>query len=1096
MNLTINLENPQRGFVTVPVKWPFHIPKPESDCFISRLFRRAAPKCARSFVVGIGNIRCASSMAYNKEALFRIVYQGKDFNPCSRGVRVEMTSDDMPFKLQFNTAAITDYQGNEKRVSLTADLVVYDGKRIYGENINLKNFGSIAPLGVIKVFVTITFAEVKPNPSVLLDLEESAQFSRRNPLVHVGELRVMNACKLSFCPQIDINPVIRFYDSAHTEIKGAVVLGDPKETDGMLLVQDVMIDMLQLRNPKADRELCEIECGGSYTIKGGDGTVMHLPKKFQQITLLRDTLGAKAAVFLDGAELKNNYQGAGHHLLKQVNFTIGTSLTRPYKLDLCNQSSDDSIAHAGVLVKNLRITAKVCGAKIFDAGGHELDNELFKVSGSKKAVLCSEDGLLLPNGLSEESKASLTLTFDPTKIDRIDWDTDDLYLFTIFVNVDYEYFENKDGKALKGDEPMEKFHTTLKLSAFLEPNPEWLCVDYGTSAIVAMYQNRIIDLHSRKRSIVHADKEYSKYAFDTLEPVDSPFLSSDILLHNIPKRVVDEESPKPVSSLSSQQRHTGAYSDLAVCLSPTSSMITSSFSNQIPCLKMLVGREMLPDNSNYNIKYYYKRGKETIHVDEEKADKSSSLMDVLNVFRESYHSLFRYFIQPEIGNLDKLNRLVLTYPNTYTPRHLSMIRSIVKQVFPSIRMDNSGLKFVSESDAVAAFYMRHWSTYHKAGEKNNKNENILVFDMGAGTLDVSLIQKQCSDNKYNLRIIGKLGSCKAGNYLDFVLAEIICELNAKINPLVASTGTAALVMNERVSMKLAIKSEIKPQLSVPVTNDGSYNDNIVFTFNNRKEHVSRSKILNHALFRDYLNAITTEMLGMMCSYVGSEDLKIDTVLMSGRSCRLLPLQQKLAEAVSQRCSTIPEFIALDVPINPQGVSKDCQKTAVAQGAMIIADVYSQPMSNVAILSKRLYANYGIAYQREESQWQYLELLNHKDIPMNSSHEEYLFKVRTVEELALAPEIKLIQTYMNEADTAKCLNNRSNDYITIMGRFARGDYSSEMSKDGKLEVGIVLTENDEVVLRLGNLQSMGSNPKSTDFESEIIKRSFWPIKITS
>ena len=122
------------------------------------------------------------------------------------------------------------------------------------------------------------------------------------------------------------------------------------------------------------------------------------------------------------------------------------------------------------------------------------------------------------------------------------------------------------------------------------------------------------------------------------------------------------------------------------------------------------------------------------------AEEENAILKVDNVFFEAYSTLFKFFILPSIENVNKVNKLILTYPNTYTPVHLNSLKNIAQKVFPSIRQGY--LQFVGESDAVAAYYMNHWAEYHHKDDNIEDDETVLVYDMGAGTLDITVFNKK------------------------------------------------------------------------------------------------------------------------------------------------------------------------------------------------------------------------------------------------------------------------------------------------------------------------------------------------------------------
>lgn len=86
--------------------------------------------------------------------------------------------------------------------------------------------------------------------------------------------------------------------------------------------------------------------------------------------------------------------------------------------------------------------------------------------------------------------------------------------------------------------------------------------------------------------------------------------------------------------------------------------------------------------------------------------------------------IVQIFVSPITGDKRKLNKVVLTYPNTYTPTHLGILRDIAYKTFPYLR--DGYLKFVSESDAVAAYYLANWSKFNKVGNIKEKKRYLCM----------------------------------------------------------------------------------------------------------------------------------------------------------------------------------------------------------------------------------------------------------------------------------------------------------------------------------------------------------------------------------
>jgi len=724
MEISLDLDQGGKKLIPIDVSWPFKMPDPPQIGFLKKMFCSTQPKVEPiPLIVMVDDNIKTSHLVCNKNELFVITFKDKDSYCLGKPIRVNMTTNTMPFSLKLNTAAILDSNTISKPQTIIANLLVYDGKILYGDDFSREDIKGHSAEQRIRFKIDINIIPPKIEPKISIDLDsDEIQYSRKVPVKKIGQLLVKPNVNYHFVPEIETNLHLSLYRSQGKKIDDAISLGNKTRIENLVFAQEIFIDMNKLSNPKQD-ETYEIECTGTFTIKDPkEDSISHsgtINLTHDSFTLLRDMQGAELSVLFDNQVLMASNECNKRLMLKQINFTIGSELMRRYTIVFQNISSDNSILSAGVEVSNFSLKVKTEGAHLIDKKGNDISSQVIKISGRNLAELESNQGLFLPNGIGKESQSILSMVFNPQEIVKIEWDRPDFFLFTIIYNIDFQYIENRDGVQNSNLEK-KSFHATLEQRVYLESNPEWLCVDYGTSAIVAVYDGKLLDLNTLKSQLIKRDPLYSKFSDDEFEKDNKCFLSSDILLHEIAPNDNTDKTTAQESSLSSEQKSQVPYNQLAVCLSPTSSMIINQFAYQLPCLKMLVGRVQLPKNPNYDIQYYHKTNDnvERVHANDLPLDDPASLLSVMNVFRESYHTLFRYFILPKIGELEQLNKLVLTYPNTYTPTHLSIIRQIVRKAIPSIRFDQNCFRFVSESDAVAAYYMRHWGEYHEKDRRH------------------------------------------------------------------------------------------------------------------------------------------------------------------------------------------------------------------------------------------------------------------------------------------------------------------------------------------------------------------------------------------
>jgi len=352
--------------------------------------------------------------------------------------------------------------------------------------------------------------------------------------------------------------------------------------------------------------------------------------------------------------------------------------------------------------------------------------------------------------------------------------------------------------------------------------------------------------------------------------------------------------------------------------------------------------------------------------------------------------------------------------------------------------------------------------------------------MGAGTLDLTLLRKaREKKGKIVVEILGKIGTGKAGNYLDYLLCEM---LNDKYNtkfaqkPLSVSTTSTPDVatLEERIRLKELVKNKVKPNLKP--------DQNIHIgglTFNS-------DEILDDERFDTFIRDITEGIIKQLLNHVGMNRLHIDTILMSGRGCRLEPLAEALGEALSEVGS--PNARVVKIPS-----TDNKEKTAVAEGAMAMVARLSSAESPLLIRSHRLYASYGLIYRRLGGSYSYAELLNSTKMPyaVDWEHQDDFEGPNVVVEgTAAAGTIKLVQTYLSPEETEDAYSKGDLEFISEMEEYDMANLGGR----NRLNVKLKLDYRNNIALYVNGLESVGSSPKGIDLTSEITKRSVWPVTI--
>ena len=162
----------------------------------------------------------------------------------------------------------------------------------------------------------------------------------------------------------------------------------------------------------------------------------------------------------------------------------------------------------------------------------------------------------------------------------------------------------------------------------------------------------------------------------------------------------------------------------------------------------------------------------TVAADSGSSDTKAVQPDALllrDVVVGAYRTLFDQYVKKILDDenqWDKLCQVVLTHPNNYLIHHRALVRQWVKQAEKKILVEPLML---SESDAIVYWYM---STVN--GSTPTDEERVLTYDIGAGTLDISIRTIRRRDGE----IIGNelehlYTRAGAGDELDVMLARAI-----------------------------------------------------------------------------------------------------------------------------------------------------------------------------------------------------------------------------------------------------------------------------------------------------------------------------------
>lgn len=937
--------------------------------------------------------------------------------------------------------------------------------------------------------------------------QNQLQYMSNTGLTKIGNLIVRLPNTLDYAPSVDLRIALNIQDEELNTIEDFLILKkegtkyDSIDEIGLRTQKlangkakavanyDLFVNMDKITNPLNDFSKYTIVCNPEFKYSY-ENTFLPFVIEPATFDILKDKQGTEMFVRVFRGD--KFLQGEDRWDIPEISFTA-SPLVHSVKFSILNKATDTSRPCAGLTISNLHVRTTIDDAfSICDKHANILELGGIVTLRNLESEMKSREGLFIPNG--ENAETNFSISFNPENIYTIKREGIKTYSFDMITTVEFDYKEDVLGEGMA---ETKHYTGTLNWRLIKRPNPEWLCLDFGSSAIVCYYgkgsKSSLINLREARQKVYERalkDDKVKLEGFAKDEIKDSieqntPFLSSDILLYDV-KNSVQTSLCSQISS-----RENVRYCNMAVLLSPTEKLSAKNFRRQLPCLKILMGNMYLPDNDHYNeFRYNYLDTSNAVQCDTAKKlkDKEYSLLKIENIFNETYHTLFRFFIQDETM-IEQANKVVLTYPNTYTPQNLQTMKKIVTKTLPAVRE----IEFVSESDAVAAYYMANWTDYHSFDEDIRADENILVYDMGAGTLDVTYLTKRYDEvlGKFVLEICGKMGTGRAGNYLDYIIVQILYKRlsSKKFKKSWISTNMKAVEQEEleaRIMLKKIVKTKIKPALNG--------NTPIQFEINRYSFEIQPQDILQDELFKSFLCDVTNTIWDNIRKYVGAEHFKVDTIIMSGRSLRLKELQtsiERLAIRDNAKC------IKLDVVTNGpcKGKENDRSKTAVVEGAKTFVETYMSNESPVMIRSKRLQASYGVAFKRVGGTWVYRELLNWKDMPYNDESRGEFSRPGgplLVEHTNESDVIKFIQTYLSEEDTRVALNSNEEEFLSVMSEVMMSDFGHKAS----LNMNVIVDRNNNVSLYADDMETKYRAPAGADLNDIITTRSLWPVSINN
>lgn len=331
---------------------------------------------------------------------------------------------------------------------------------------------------------------------------------------------------------------------------------------------------------------------------------------------------------------------------------------------------------------------------------------------------------------------------------------------------------------------------------------------------------------------------------------------------------------------------------------------------------------------------------------------------VKNVF----YDVKQYFLKPalqirEYQTNGQFNpkRAVVAVPNNFTLTQIQdMVDSVKSIKSSSISQTNENpeqfkeVRYISEAEAVLFYHLSNLEGKASKAGVLNQDQNILVFDMGGATINVTIahvkFEIQGKSPKYQVDILAKIGYGIGGDTIDYCLSEFILRFHEEFPELgnreIGKDRGKLSKMARGIKMDLTerllgvekkdtfliqaaelqknINSELGISVDIPVeTAEDTGKLYSYFKKAGNNYRVLTKSFIDYLVYKNVVDAVE-EALALSGNSI------IDKVIFSGRSTAFPFIKQKAIAAIGKGQTDVkPEKVEFGLAMS---------KTAVAMGA--------------------------------------------------------------------------------------------------------------------------------------------------------------------